>query len=103
MNPSSLQDLLHLGGHGLYVWGAYASTLGALALVGAVNIPLIYFSVRWWNTLHQGATLTPQGARMATPMLVALLLMTLAFWAYTFAVVFTRARAIVLEQQSDDP
>ena len=32
MNPSSLQDLLHLGGHGLYVWGAYASTLGALAL-----------------------------------------------------------------------
>ena len=32
MNPNSLQDLLHLGGHGLYVWGAYASTLGALAL-----------------------------------------------------------------------
>ena len=81
--------------------GSHAGAL--LALVGAVNIPLIYFSVRWWNTLHQGATLTPQGARMATPMLVALLLMTLAFWAYTFAVVFTRARAIVLEQQSDDP
>ncbi len=78
------------------------SNAGALlALVGVVNLPLIYFSVRWWNTLHQGSTLTPGGARMATPMLVALLLMTLAFWAYTFAVVFTRARAIVLEQEHD--
>jgi heme exporter protein CcmD len=32
MNPASLTDLLHLGGHGIYVWSAYAATLGAMAL-----------------------------------------------------------------------
>ena len=43
--------------------------------MGVVNVPLIYFSVRWWNTLHQGASITTQGASMATPMLAGLLLM----------------------------
>lgn len=72
-----------------------------LAIVGAVNIPIIYFSVRWWNTLHQGATITMTAApKMATTMLTAMLLMTFAFWAYTFAVVFMRARALVLERES---
>jgi heme exporter protein C len=70
--------------------------------VGAVNIPIIYFSVRWWNTLHQGATISATAApKMASTMLTAMLLMTFAFWAYSFAVVFMRARAIVLEQESD--
>jgi heme exporter protein C len=73
-----------------------------LAVVGAVNVPIIYFSVRWWNTLHQGATISATSApKMASTMLTAMLLMTFAFWAYSFAVVFTRARAIVLEQESD--
>ena len=71
-----------------------------LAVVGAVNVPVIYFSVRWWNTLHQGATISMTAApKMATTMLTAMLLMTLACWAYAFAVVFTRARAIVLERE----
>jgi heme exporter protein C len=80
-----------------------AANAGALlALVGAVNVPIIYFSVRWWNTLHQGSTIKATAApSMATTMLTAMLLMTVAFWAYSFAVVFTRARAIVLEQESD--
>jgi heme exporter protein C len=80
-----------------------AANAGALlALVGAVNVPIIYFSVRWWNTLHQGATIKATAApSMATTMLTAMLLMTVAFWAYSFAVVFMRARAIVLEQESD--
>jgi heme exporter protein C len=80
-----------------------AANAGALlALVGAVNIPIIYFSVRWWNTLHQGATISATAApKMASTMLTAMLLMTFAFWAYSFAVVFMRARAIVLEQESD--
>jgi heme exporter protein C len=80
-----------------------AANAGALlALVGAVNVPIIYFSVRWWNTLHQGATISMTAApKMAQTMLWAMLLMTLCFWAYTFAVVFTRARAIVLEQEHD--
>jgi heme exporter protein C len=81
-----------------------AANAGALlALVGAVNIPIIYFSVKWWNTLHQGATISMTAApKMAHTMLWAMLLMTIAFWAYTFAVVFTRARAVVLEQERDN-
>jgi heme exporter protein C len=70
-----------------------------LAIVGAVNIPIIYFSVYWWNTLHQGATISATAApKMAHTMLLAMLLMTLAFWAYAFAVVFTRAQALALER-----
>jgi heme exporter protein C len=73
-----------------------------LALIGAVNIPIIYFSVRWWNTLHQGATISMTAApKMAQTMLVAMLLMTFAFWAYAFAVVFTRAQALALERERD--
>lgn len=72
-----------------------------LAVVGAVNIPIIYFSVKWWNTLHQGATVSMTAApKMASTMLSAMLVMTFAFWAYAFAVVFMRARAIVLERES---
>jgi heme exporter protein C len=80
-----------------------ADNAGALlALVGAVNLPVIRFSVVWWNTLHQGATISIGSApKMATTMLTAMLIMTFAFWAYTFAVVFTRARAIVLEHERD--
>ena len=77
----------------------------ALARAGAdaVNVPIIYFSVRWWNTLHQGSTISLTAApKMATTMLVGMLLMTAAFWAYSFAVAFTRARAIVLEQEQDN-
>ncbi len=78
-----------------------ADQAGALlALVGVVNIPIIYFSVRWWNTLHQGATISLTAApKMASTMLAAMLLMTLACWAYSFAVIFTRARAIILERE----
>jgi heme exporter protein C len=74
---------------------------GLLVIVGAVNVPIIYFSVRWWNTLHQGATISMTAApKMAHSMLTAMLLMTVAFWAYAFAVVFMRARAIVLEREA---
>ncbi|MFY9514680.1 MAG: heme ABC transporter permease CcmC [Rubrivivax sp.] len=80
-----------------------ADSAGALlAAVGAINVPIIYFSVRWWNTLHQGATISTTAApKMASTMLTAMLLMTLAFWAYAFAVVFMRSRAIVVEREHD--
>ncbi len=78
-----------------------ADRAGALlAIVGSVNVPIIYFSVKWWNTLHQGASITATGApTIASSMLLAMLLMTLAFWAYAFAVVFMRTRAIVAERE----
>ena len=81
-----------------------AANAGALlAIVGAVNVPVIYFSVRWWNTLHQGSTISATAApKMVATMLTAMLLMTIAFWAYSFAAAFTRARAMVLEQESDN-
>ncbi len=71
-----------------------------LALVGAVNVPIIYFSVRWWNTLHQGATVSlTRAPKMASIMLTAMLLMTFAAWFYAIAVSMVRVRAIILERE----
>jgi heme exporter protein C len=78
-----------------------ADRAGALlALVGAVNVPIIYFSVRWWNTLHQGASISMTAApKMATTMLTGMLLMALACWMYTIAVTLSRVRCIMLERE----
>jgi len=71
-----------------------------LSIVGVVNVPIIYFSVQWWNTLHQGASVTvTQGTSMATSMLTGMLVMALAFWMYCFAVVLARVRIIILERE----
>ena len=71
-----------------------------LALVGVVNVPIIYFSVKWWNTLHQGASVSLLKApSIATPMLLGMLVMALAFWAYCIAVSLARLRVIVLERE----
>ena len=71
-----------------------------LALVGVVNIPIIYFSVQWWNTLHQGASISMSRApSMAKTMLLGMLLMALASWMYSIAVALVRARAIILERE----
>ncbi len=80
-----------------------ADNAGALlALVGSVNVPIIYFSVKWWNTLHQGATVSAIAApKMAATMFTAMMLMTFAFWLYAFAVVFMRTRAMVLERERE--
>jgi heme exporter protein C len=71
-----------------------------LALVGVVNVPIIYFSVKWWNTLHQGSTINMNKApSMAQTMLWGMLLMALCFWMYSIAVALTRLRAIILERE----
>ena len=73
-----------------------------LALVGAVNVPVIYFSVTWWNTLHQGSTINlTKAPSMAGTMLAGLLLMTLAFWAWSVGAALHRARSIVIEREAD--
>ena len=78
-----------------------ADQAGALlAVVGAVNVPIIYFSVKWWNTLHQGASVSlTKAPSMATTMLVGMLVMTLAFWLYCIAVALARVRVIILERE----
>jgi heme exporter protein C len=71
-----------------------------LALVGAVNIPIIYFSVQWWNTLHQGASVSlTRSPTMAATMFTGMILMVLAFWMYSIAVALARVRAIILERE----
>ncbi len=73
-----------------------------LLLVGVVNIPIIYFSVTWWNTLHQGASIDMKtGSSMATIMLVTMLIMALGFWMYSIAVSLSRVRSIILERERD--
>jgi len=74
---------------------------GALiALVGAVNVPIIYFSVKWWNTLHQGASVSLTNApTMASTMLAGMLVMAFAAWAYTIAVTLWRVRSLILERE----
>ena len=70
-----------------------------LILAGVINVPIIYFSVRWWNTLHQGASITPGGSSIDPSMLRALLMMTLATWAYAISVALIRLRSIILDRE----
>jgi heme exporter protein C len=69
-----------------------------LALVGVVNIPIIYYSVQWWNTLHQGASVSLKSApTMAPVMFTGMIVMALAFWAYSIAAALVRLRCIIRE------
>jgi heme exporter protein C len=71
-----------------------------LALVGVVNVPIIYFSVEWWSTLHQGATIRIADAPTITgSMLTPLLVMTAACWLYAIAIVLTRLRCVIRERE----
>jgi heme exporter protein C len=71
-----------------------------LAIVGVVNVPIIYFSVQWWNTLHQGASVSLKSApTMATTMLAGMLVMALAFWLYSIGAALLRVRRIIRERE----
>jgi heme exporter protein C len=76
-----------------------AARAGAiLALVGTVNIPIIHYSVSWWNTLHQGPTVSKFAApSIDAAMLIPLLVMSVAFTVYFAAVMLQRARCEILE------
>jgi heme exporter protein C len=70
-----------------------------LALIGIVNLPIIYFSVLWWNTLHQGSTVKLTGTSMHVAMLWGMLLMVFSFWSYAIGAALTRVRSIILERE----
>jgi len=78
-----------------------AERAGALlAIVGVVNVPIIYYSVQWWNTLHQGASVSlTRAPSMAATMLTGMLVMALAFWMYSIAVTLLRVRCLILENR----
>jgi heme exporter protein C len=71
-----------------------------LALVGAVNIPIIHFSVEWWTSLHQGATIVREGGPGMPPeMLYPLLAMILGFTFIFGALLLARVRTEVLHRE----
>ena len=75
-----------------------------LALVGLINVPIIYFSVQWWNSLHQGATIRiADKPTMAPSMLAAMLILLAACWMYSIAVVLVRVRYIIREREQEAP
>ncbi|CAD5374428.1 putative Cytochrome c-type biogenesis protein CcmC, heme lyase for CcmE [Rubrivivax sp. A210] len=80
---------------------AHASAL--LALVGAVSAPLIWFSVQWWHAQHQGASPVSLEAMpgLSPTLLGAVILITLSLGAYSFAVIGSRTRALVIEAEAD--
>ena len=77
-----------------------ADNAGAIVLLaGVVNVPIIYFSVQWWSTLHQGATIRFDAApSMTQAMLAGMLLMAVACWAYSAAVALARVRCLITER-----
>ena len=70
-----------------------------LSIVGAINVPIIYYSVKWWNTLHQGSSVRLGESTMATVMLAGMLIMSFAAWFYAIAVVLMRVRTIIIERE----
>lgn len=73
-----------------------------LALVGVINVPIIYFSVKWWNTLHQPFTVAPgQESKIDPSMLYAMLIMVFACWAYAIAISLYRVRVEILEREKN--
>ncbi len=95
---------LYLGVIGLY--GAIddkriaARAVSILAIVGVVNIPIIHYSVEWWNSLHQTASLTKfEKPSMPPSMYVPILIMALAFKLYFILALFQRVRGLLLQRE----
>jgi len=74
--------------------------IAILAIVGMVNIPIIHYSVEWWNSLHQGPTVTKfDKPSIHWSMLIPLLLMALAFQVYYLLALFQSCRAELLQRE----
>jgi heme exporter protein C len=72
-----------------------------LAIVGSVNVPIIYYSVQWWNTLHQGATIKMTGTSMHVAMQQGMFMVLAACWLYAITVALMRVRSIILEREAN--
>ncbi|AAP95691.1 heme ABC transporter permease [[Haemophilus] ducreyi] len=81
-----------------------AKAAGVLSVVGVINLPIIHFSVEWWNTLHQGATITKlDKPSMATEMLIPLLLSILGCLFLTIWLSVWRYRIALLGDECKRP
>jgi heme exporter protein C len=73
-----------------------------LAVVGVVNVPIIHYSVQWWNTLHQGPTISKlDSPSMATEFLVPFLIMVAGFTFCFYWLLLNRLRAEIAERERD--
>jgi heme exporter protein C len=75
-----------------------ARAAALLSIVGAINLPIIHFSVQWWNTLHQGSSISMKGSSIDASMLWPLLIMAIASKFYYGANLLSRARLRLLKQ-----
>jgi len=77
-----------------------AKAAAILALVGVINVPIIHFSVNWWNTMHQAASIVRvDGPHIYRSILIPLLVMIVAFQAYFVTVLLWRVRAEIAERK----
>ena len=77
-----------------------ARAVAILAMVGVVNIPIIHYSVEWWHSLHQTASLTKfEKPSMPPSMYLPILVMAIAFQVYYALALFHRARAELLVRE----
>ncbi|PJG82888.1 heme ABC transporter permease [Caviibacterium pharyngocola] len=108
LTASLILFFLYLGVIGLYsafqnrATGMKAAAI--LSIVGVINIPIIHFSVEWWNTLHQGASITKfEKPSIATPMLMPLILTIFGFMALTIWLTLVRYRTELLKEDAKRP
>ena len=81
-----------------------AKVASLLAVIGVINLPIIHFSVEWWNTLHQGATITKFGKPSIDPsMLWPLLVSLLSYKLLLAALACYRLRTAILENEQHRP
>jgi len=79
-----------------------ARAVSILALVGVVNIPIIHYSVQWWNTLHQGPTVSKMDKpSIHVDMLIPLLVMAVAFKFYYVIAMLQRAKVEILKREQN--
>jgi len=90
------------------LWRSYDDQLkagrivGIVTLIGAINIPVIHFSVEWWNTLHQGASVfTTSGPRMPPSLLTPLFIMLVAFTLLFALLQVVRMRTEILRRRAE--
>jgi heme exporter protein C len=81
--------------------GGSSRIVAIFGLVGAVNIPIIHYSVLWWNSLHQAPSITTGGSSMAGPFLIGLLVSTVAFSLIFAGIVLVRMRALLADIQAE--
>ncbi len=72
-----------------------------LAVVGVVNVPIIHYSVIWWNSLHQGPTVTATDVAMTAEMLIPFLIMVAGFTFFFYWLLLNRLQGEIVERERD--